>query len=128
MANPSYQDPAAPDHYLETLQVGTESGKPLRAEAVNPSASQATVTSVAYIAGDVQLLAATATRLGAVIVNEADRDLYVKLGTGATSTSYTRKVPPDGEYQAPARYVGAIHGIWVAGGAGAARITELIPA
>lgn len=127
MANPAYQDPAAPDFRLESLQVGTESGTPLIAEAVNPSASQATVTSVPAAATDTELLAANAGRLGAVVFNDADRDLYVKLGTGASLTSFTRKVPPDGEYQAPPRYVGAVHGIWGASVAGAARITELAP-
>jgi hypothetical protein len=70
------------------------------------------VTSVAGSASSVSLLASTAGRFGACITNDSTAVLRVKLGTTASSTSYTAKL------------TGAIDGIWESA-AGNARITEI---
>lgn len=81
-------------------------------------------TSVAAAVADTQLLAANPDRIGATIFNDSTADMYLKLGTGASATSYTVKLPEDGYYEVPYRYVGAVHGYW-SGAVGAARVTEV---
>ena len=84
------------------------------------------VTSVAAAAASVSLLAANPSRRGATFFNDsASANLFVKLGTTASATSFTVMVPPSGYYEVPSpAYTGAIDGIWSAA-VGAARITEL---
>lgn|SRR5262245_19821541 len=123
-----YQDPATPSRKLESLQTGTESGLPVEAEAGNPSASLGATTRVTAAAVDTQCLAANAARLGGTLYNDSDRDACVKLGAGASLTSFWTKVPPDGERELPARYVGAVHAMWLPGVTGAMNVTERVPA
>lgn len=85
----------------------------------------ATVTSVADTATSTTLLAANAGRRGASIYNDSASDLYVKLGTTASTTSFTVKLAQDDYFEVPAFYAGIIDGIWSADSTGAARITEL---
>lgn len=84
------------------------------------------VTSVAAAAANTSLLAANAARRGAMVFNDsASANLYLKLGTAASLTSFTSLVPPSGYYELPyPAYTGAINGIWDAA-VGDARITEL---
>jgi hypothetical protein len=84
------------------------------------------VTSVAAAVVNTSLLAADTTRRGAMIFNDsASANLYVKLGSTASLTSFTALVPPSGYYELPYPvYTGAIDGIWDAA-VGDARITEL---
>lgn len=87
-------------------------------------------SSVAASASSVSLLAANASRLGATVYNDsASATLYVKLGTTASTTSFTVALPPQvdgigGYYEVPFGYTGAVDGIWSAA-VGSARITEL---
>jgi hypothetical protein len=65
----------------------------------------------------------------AAITNDSSAVLYLKLGTTASTTSYTMTVAgsaaaPFSSYEVPFGYVGAIDGIW-ASATGNARITEL---
>ncbi len=95
-------------------------------------AAGATLSNVAYSDTVVDLLAANANRRGAMVQNDTDRTLYLKLGAAATASSYTVALGPKDAngvgdyYELPYPvYVGLITGIWAAGGAGAARVTEL---
>ena len=90
------------------------------------------VTSMAAGTSAVTLLSALSTRRRALIFNDANTVLYLKLGTGASSTSFTVKVDPDGLFELPTLpvYTGDITGVWAApvgGGSptGAARMTEM---
>lgn len=83
-----------------------------------------TVTSVNDSATSVQLLAANSARVEATITNDSDEDLYVKLGTTASTTSYTVKLGQDESYITD-KYTGRIDGIWASNSTGAARITEV---
>ena len=86
----------------------------------------ATVTSVNDTASSISLLASNTSRLGATFFNDSTSTLYLKLGTTASTTSFTTKIDPDGYWELPApAYTGAIDGIWSADASGAARITEL---
>lgn len=84
-----------------------------------------TVTSVADNAASVTLLAANASRLGATIFNSSSARLYIKLGTTASTTSYSASVAQNASYMVPDNYVGRIDGIWATDpNDGAALITE----
>lgn len=81
-------------------------------------------SSVAGNASSVSLLASNAARKGATFFNDSSAVLYLKLGTTASTTSYTAQLASNGYYEVPFNYTGAIDGIW-ASATGNARITEL---
>lgn len=86
----------------------------------------ATLTNVNDSASSQSLLASNSSRLGASFFNDSTSTLYLKLGTTASTTSYTVQVPPSGYYELPfPAYTGAIDGIWSSDSTGAVRITEL---
>jgi hypothetical protein len=64
-----------------------------------------------------------------IVVNDQGvntANLFIKFGTGASATSYTVKVPPNGYYEFPSTngvYAGPVEGIWDAA-TGTARTTE----
>lgn len=87
-------------------------------------ASTATLSVVASSATSVQLLAANALRRGVVIYNDSTQTLYIKFGTTASSTSFTKLLATNAEYVVPFNYSGRIDGIWASAN-GNARITEL---
>lgn len=84
-----------------------------------------TVTSVNDTATSTTLLAANASRLGAIIYNDSEAVLYVKLGATASTTSFTYKVAASGTVEIPFGYTGIIDGVWASDSTGAARITEM---
>jgi hypothetical protein len=89
------------------------------------AASTATVTSVNDTASSTTLLALNTSRFGATIFNDSTSDLYVKLGTTASTSSFTIKLSQDDYYEVPNGYTGRIDGVWSSDASGAARITEL---
>lgn len=89
------------------------------------TAGTSTNTNVAASASTGQLLAASAGRLGATLYNDADKSVYVKLGTTASATSFTVRLLPDGFFQVPFGYTGRIDAIWDTGPTGSMRISEL---
>ena len=86
------------------------------------SASSSVTSSVASSATSVQLLAANANRVEAVITNDSTAILYIKLGTGATTSDYTISLSPN-ESLIVDKYNGILHGVWASAN-GNARITE----
>lgn len=85
----------------------------------------AVVTSVAAATSSTTLLVATGNRGGALFVNDSTSQAYLKLGTGASSTSFTALVAPNGYYQLDFPiYTGQITAIWTTA-TGFMRITEL---
>jgi hypothetical protein len=87
-------------------------------------AATPTQSSVAGSASSVSLLASNANRLGATVYNDSTAALYVKLGTTASTTSYTFQIYANEYFEVPFQYTGAIDGIWTSA-TGNARITEL---
>lgn len=83
-----------------------------------------TCTSVAAAAADTELLAYNANRTGAAVFNDSNALCYIKMGTGASTTSYTVRLEGNDYWEMPFQYVGPIHAYW-ASAAGAARVTEL---
>jgi hypothetical protein len=92
-----------------------------------------TQTSVVAAVADTVLLAANLKRRGATIWNDSVAILYLKLGTGASPSSSTVRMPPNQYYEVPLVsdssggkhcYNGAINGYWSVA-LGNARITEI---
>jgi hypothetical protein len=92
----------------------------------NPNPS-ATVTQVAASVTSVTLAAANISRRALSIWHEGTKNLYVKLGATATTTSFTAKLSAKGYYEVPGNYTGIVDGIWdSAGGPNAfAMVTEV---
>lgn len=83
------------------------------------------ITSVSSSASSVQLLASNSSRKMATFYNSSTSILFLKLGTTASSSSYTLQMAPGSYYELPARqYTGEIDGIWASVN-GAVLITEL---
>jgi hypothetical protein len=93
------------------------------AEGNESSASTAAVTSVNDTASSTTLIAANTSRKEVIVANDSSSTLYLKLGTTASSTSYTAKLATDDIFITT--YTGRIDGIWSSDSTGAARITEL---
>jgi hypothetical protein len=75
----------------------------------------------------VTLLAAQPNNVSArMVFNDSSAVLYLKFGTGASTTSYTTQVAAGGYYEVPGPgpYGGAITGVW-ASATGAALCTEV---
>ena len=86
----------------------------------------ATLANVASSATNVTLQAASTSRRGLIIVNDADVAVCVKFGATATATSYTVKIAAAGYYEMPVPiYQGIVDAIWVSAPTGAARVTQL---
>lgn len=87
-------------------------------------ASAATKTNVTSAAIDTLIIAANASRKELVLYNDADKDVYVSLGTVAASlTSFTRKLFPQGDMAIA--FAGQVRAIWDTGPTGDMRVTEL---
>jgi hypothetical protein len=91
---------------------------------VNFQSSSSSVSSVAASATSVTLLASNSSRKGASIYNDSTKNLYIKLGSTASSTSFSILLNNGGYYEVPFGYTGVIDGIWNIA-SGNARITEL---
>lgn len=91
------------------------------------SSPRATVTRVNRSTVSIPLLLFNPDREGVIICNDATRVLYVKLGVGASLTSYSLRIDPNTCVAIPFLYTGRIDGIWETGGgtSGGASITEL---
>jgi len=90
----------------------------------NAPATAATVASVTAAVADTTLLAANASRMGAAVFNASTAILYLKLGTGASLTSYTVRLTSNAYYEIPFGYSGQINGYWAAAN-GAALVTQV---
>lgn len=91
----------------------------------------ATTAAVEDTAASTTLLASNAARKQAVIVNDSDAALYVKLGATASLVDYSYFLPgQSGGQKAQMElplpiYTGRIDGIWASDAGGNARVTEL---
>jgi hypothetical protein len=91
----------------------------------NQNFSTSTVTSVAGSATSVQLLASTSGRKAAYFYNDSTADCYLKLGTTASTSSFTVKMVSNSFYELPQPcYTGRIDAIW-SSATGNIRITEI---
>lgn len=89
------------------------------------AAGTSALSNVAASATSGTALSANASRLGAVYVNDADKIAYLKYGTTASTTSYTKKLLPGEVWEPAVNYTGRVDVIWDSGPTGALRVTEL---
>ena len=88
--------------------------------------STSAVTSVVSAAVSTSILASNANRRMAIMVNDTDKNAYVKLGTTASTTSFTYKLTPGQTLElAVPVYTGAIDAIWDSSPTGSMRVTEI---
>lgn len=83
------------------------------------------VTSVAASTSNITLKTSNSNRLGLTVFNDSSKTLYLKLGSTASTSSYTVKIVKDSYYEIPYEYTGVVDGIWEIGVIGNALITEL---
>lgn len=67
-----------------------------------------TVSQIAASTVAATVFAANATRVGATFFNEGKETMYLKLGSGASSTSYTAKLTKNAYWELPSAYCGEI--------------------
>lgn len=91
--------------------------------------STSTLTNVVANNVSVTLLAANASRLGALVVNDDPAVVcLIKYGAVASASSYTVRLMPNDSFQLPSPcYTGRIDAIWASAPSGNARVTELTP-
>lgn len=88
--------------------------------------STSSVTSVTSAAVSTSILASNANRRMAVMVNDTDKNAYVKLGATASTTSFSYKLAPGQTLElAVPVYTGAIDAIWDTSPTGSMRVTEI---
>lgn len=90
-------------------------------------AATATLANVAASVSSVTLRASNTARLGLTIVNDSAAICYVKLGSTASTTSFTYRLDPGATLELPASvaiYTGIVTGIWTSA-TGNARVTEV---
>lgn len=95
---------------------------------VTPANSTSTTATSTVISGSTTsqvLVNANTSRMGLTIVNDSNSVLSIEFGKAATATDYAVRITPNGYYELPFNYTGAIHGIWSTAG-GSARIRELV--
>lgn len=86
--------------------------------------SSAVVSSVASSLTSVPLLAANPNRKRVIISNASTQLLYIKLGSGASATSFTVRLATFAYWEIPFTYTGDIEGAWAVVN-GSALITEM---
>jgi len=94
--------------------------------AVNEKKSNyALVSSFAATMSSTVLLNANADREGALIYNNSDSYVYVKLGSSASTSSFSFIVKPLAYIEVPADYTGEISAIWAESSSGTIKVTEI---
>lgn len=88
------------------------------------TSATATASTVAASTTSVELLPDNPARKGATLWNTSPSTLFIKLGSVATSTSYSFQMGTRDYYEVPSGYVGDINGIWLSA-SGSVLITEL---
>lgn len=100
---------------------------PQYADEDNPTGEAPVLTNVTASASSTTLLSANTNRRGAIFYNDADKAAYIKLGTTASTTSFSYKVLAGGTVELPRPVPDCrIDCIWDASPTGAMRITEIL--
>jgi hypothetical protein len=110
---------------LNALSLDT-SGR-LRVSALTNKATTSAVTSVASSTSNTTVLASNASRVFASIWNGSNKLMYAKLGTTASTSSYSIQILPGSYWEVPNDYTGEIDAVWANGTSGNALVTELTP-
>lgn len=103
---------------------GAEGSKTVEEPPPLGRGASSALTTVAYSETNVTLKAANAARRELRIVNDTDRELYLKFGDTATADDWNERLSP-GTGMVFTVWTGQIDGIWASGGTGKARVTEV---
>lgn len=115
---------ASADGVATFLPATVANGLTVDVTRVAPSATAA-LTNVSASAASQTALSANAARTGVSYINDADKSCYLKYGTTASATSFSRKLLPGEQWEPRTLYTGRIDVIWDSGPTGALRVTEL---
>lgn len=124
-------DNPAPVTFSGSVEVKQVSGFIDSVNVVSFATGTATLTDVTSSTTSVTIIASNSSRKGAMIYNDSNRSLYIKLGGTASSTSgsspaFTTRLLAGSYYELPQHpiYTGVIDGIWDTD-SGWARVTEM---
>ena len=78
----------------------------------SPASTSTTSATIAASTTSAILLAANPARKGASFWNNSNNNLFIDLDESASAANHTAKLIPQGYYELPFNYVGAISGIW----------------
>lgn len=84
-----------------------------------------TVTSVAGSTSNTTVLASNANRLGATLYNNTNKNMYVKMGTSASTSSFSTLLMKGDFWEVTSDYTGKIDAVWDSGVTGNVLVTEL---
>lgn len=112
---------------LNALSLDTSGNLRVTGFVTTNKASTSSVTSVAQSTANTQLLAPNANRVFASIYNFSGQKMYIKLGTTASTTSYSIQLMPNSYWEVPNDWTGEIDAVWSGNGANGALVTELTP-
>lgn len=74
------------------------------------------------------LLYSNTIRRMATVYNDANKNMYLKVGDGANTGSWDVRLPPNAYFELPyPAFTGPLTAIWVSGTIGQARVLELAP-
>jgi len=85
----------------------------------------ANVTSVPRTTTPTTFLGIWKNRRGFMVYNGTGGSLYLKLGSGVSTTSYTILIGSNTPWVCPFSYSGVVSGVWSGAGSGAALVTEV---
>lgn len=88
-------------------------------------AIQTSVTEVACSISTVSLAQNNPDRLCLIIMNDTNKDMYLRFGPGASLLSFSLIIPKDAVYEVPSCWTGEVTAVWKNPGTGFARVTEL---
>ena len=88
------------------------SNMPMYPGSVTGFSNSVTPSTVPSATTNTVILAANASRKGALITNSSTSNLYLEFGANATTTSYSVAVLPGYTYEVPFNWLGVINGVW----------------
>jgi hypothetical protein len=74
---------------------------------------------------DTELLPPASDRRGAVIYNNSNKYMYVKLGIDADQDDFSTILSPRSHWEIPPGHYGAVHAIWYLGATGDAKVSDI---
>lgn len=93
-----------------------------------PQPASGSFMAVARTSSTVVIASGNLSRMGLTVYNDSNGQLYLKLGSGATTSAFTVKLVANAYYEVPFPvYTGVVTGVWATAGSGNAMVTELVP-
>lgn len=76
-------------------------------------------------ARDIQLLEASSNRKGAVIYNNSNKVMFIKLGTDASKEDFSTLLHAGSHWEIPAGHTDEVHAVWGDGCSGDAKVSDI---